>query len=70
MQGARLRSRFFLAEPGVPSGEEAYGLEAGAGRLAVRLLLLLPAGGVRCRVVSLKLRPSAFNGEGCVLWTR
>ena len=54
----------------MPSGEEAYGLEAGAGRLAVRLLLLLPAGGVRCRVVSLKLRPSAFNGEGCVLWTR
>ena len=54
----------------LPSGEAAYvtsyGLEAGAGCLAVRLLLLP----VRCRVVSLKLRPRAFNGEGCVLWTR
>ena len=55
-------SRAVMTLP-LPSGDAAhvtsYGFDAGAGRLAVRLLLLLlPAGGVRCRVVSLKLPDS------------
>ena len=67
-------SRAMMTLP-LPSGEAAhvtsYGFDAGAGRLAVRLLLLLlPAGGVRCRVVSLKLpdsrRDRRLNGQKAV----
>ena len=55
----------------LPSGEAArvtsYGFGAGAccPLLPSELLLLLPSGGVCCRVVSLKTRMSC---PGCVLW--